>query len=146
MLAHLFSAYKRTEKDFLFSVVEMYEIISYSYKDETSFFMNHLQIITTCFQNTLGSFLDRHLVIIKSLRKQKLDLAPNSQPSFPIPSTWNGNDIILSRGRGAAGLQNKLSIQLRSHTARLLVCEDFRRFCGGSRKNLRIPHTEMSYF
>lgn len=43
--------------------------------------MNHLLIITTCFQNTLGSFLHRHLAIIKSLRKQKLDLAPNTLPS-----------------------------------------------------------------
>lgn len=108
--------------------------------------MNHLLITTTCFQNTLGSFLDRHLAIIKSLRKQKLDLAPNTRPSLPIPSTWSGNDIILSRGRGAAGLQNKLSIQLRSHTVRLLVCEDFRRFCGGLLQILRIPHTGMGYF
>lgn len=104
--------------------------------------MNHLLIITTCFQNTLASFLNRHLAIIKSFGKQKLDLAPNTRPSLPIPSTWSGNDIILSRGRGAAGLQNKLSIQLRSHTVSLFVCEDFRRFCWGLLQILRIPHTQ----
>lgn len=33
--------------------------------------MNRLLIITTCFQNTLASFLNRHLAMIKSFRKTK---------------------------------------------------------------------------
>ena len=50
-------------------------------KKKQVLYMNHGLIITTSFLNTLGFFLlpdDRHLLIIRSLRKQKLDLAPNS--------------------------------------------------------------------
>lgn len=42
MLAHFFFAYQRTGKYFFFSVVKMYQIILYCYKEKQVFFMNHL--------------------------------------------------------------------------------------------------------